>query len=97
MPHTSHRHFDPARSGSGEVCFCLHPKGGLHRSLSRRTLVDIMHPVKSLVSIFIDVFGITRPTPQQEARATTFISVMLLLTLMAFLLFAYGFFHGFHR
>ena len=56
-----------------------------------------MHPVKSLVSIFIDVFGITRPTPQQEARATTFISVMLLLTLLAFLFFAYGFFHGFHR
>ena len=42
-----------------------------------------MNPFRSLTRIFIDVFGITHPTPEQERRATWFISTMLGMILMA--------------
>jgi hypothetical protein len=38
-----------------------------------------MNPFRFLTRAFIDVFGITHPTPQQERRATWFISIMLVL------------------
>ncbi len=56
-----------------------------------------MDPIGFLVRVFIDVFGITRPTPQQEQRARIFISTLLLLVLCFFLFVAYAFFHGFRR
>jgi hypothetical protein len=56
-----------------------------------------MNPIGFLTRIFIDVFGITRPTPQQERRASIFIGSLLLVVLLLFLFVAYAFFHGFHR
>lgn len=38
-----------------------------------------MNPLRFLTRIFIDVFGITHPTPQQERGATWFISALLAL------------------
>ena len=42
-----------------------------------------MNPFRSITRIFIDVFGITHPTPKQERQATWFISIMLGLILVA--------------
>ena len=36
-----------------------------------------MNPFRFLTRIFIDVFGITHPTPQQERRAAWFICSLL--------------------
>jgi len=52
-----------------------------------------MNPARVIVRIFIDVFGITRPTPQQEERATVVIGMMLVITAIAFVGVAYAFFH----
>lgn len=61
------------------------------------TTPTTMNPIGFLTRIFIDVFGITRPTPQQERRASIFIGSLLLVVLLLFLFVAYAFFHGFHR
>jgi hypothetical protein len=36
-----------------------------------------MNPFRLLTRVFIDVFGITHPTPQQEQRATWFITILM--------------------
>lgn len=46
-----------------------------------------MNPFRFLTRVFIDVFGITHPTPKQEQRATWFISAMLGLIVVGLLLF----------
>ena len=42
-----------------------------------------MNPLRLLVDAFVNTFGITRPTPQQERVAGRFILGMLLLVLVA--------------
>lgn len=49
--------------------------------------VSTMNPFRFLTRVFIDVFGITHPTPKQEQRATWFISAMLGLIVVGLLLF----------
>ncbi|GAC1425610.1 MAG: hypothetical protein NVSMB62_22820 [Acidobacteriaceae bacterium] len=41
-----------------------------------------MNPLRFLVEAFVNTFGITRPTPQQENRAGWFLAVMLVLVLI---------------
>ncbi len=38
-----------------------------------------MGPLRFLTRVFIDVFGITHPTPTQEKRAAWFITTLLAL------------------
>lgn len=55
-----------------------------------------MNPFRFLTRVFIDVFGITRPTPRQERLATWFISAMLGLlaaAATAFFVAGYGISH----
>jgi hypothetical protein len=40
-----------------------------------------MNPLRLLVDVFVNTFGITRPTPQQEARAGRAILAMLVAVL----------------
>ncbi len=39
----------------------------------------VVKPLRFLVDVFVNTFGITRPTPRQEAQAGWFIAVLLLL------------------
>lgn len=41
-----------------------------------------MNPFRFLTRVFIDVFGITHPTPQQERRAAWFICTLLALVVL---------------
>jgi len=45
-----------------------------------------MNPFRLLTRVFIDVFGITHPTEQQEKRATWFICSLLALIVVGILL-----------
>ena len=56
-----------------------------------------MNPIAFLVRVFIDVFGITRPTPQQERRATLFISALFTLMIVFLALLAWTFLHAFRH
>ncbi len=40
-----------------------------------------MNPLRLLVDTFVNTFGITRPTPEQEGRAGRIILVMLVAVL----------------
>jgi hypothetical protein len=44
-----------------------------------------MNPFRFLTRAFIDVFGITHPTPRQERRATWFICGLMALVLLGLL------------
>lgn len=56
------------------------------------TILKTMNPFRFLTRVFIDVFGITHPTPQQERQATWFISIMLGLILVGIIaLFVTGY------
>lgn len=57
----------------------------------------MQNPARIIARVFIDVFGITRPTAKEEDRTTAFITVLLLLVVLFFLFAAYAFFHGFGR
>ena len=46
-----------------------------------------MNPFRFITRVFIDVFGITHPTAQQETRAMWFICSMLALIGLAGLVF----------
>lgn len=55
-----------------------------------------MNPFSFLTRVFIDVFGITHPTPQQERRAAWFICSLLALIvigIVAVFLAVYGVAH----
>ena len=41
-----------------------------------------MNPLRFLVDLFVNTFGITRPTPPEEARAGRYIALMLLAVLL---------------
>ena len=41
-----------------------------------------VNPLHFLVELFVNTFGITRPTPRQEAAAGRFIALMLLAVLL---------------
>lgn len=43
-----------------------------------------MNPFRFLTRAFIDVFGITHPTPQQERRAAWFVCTLLSLIVLGF-------------
>jgi hypothetical protein len=38
-------------------------------------------PLRFIVDAFVNTFGITRPTPEQETRAGRFIALMLVIIL----------------
>lgn len=40
-----------------------------------------MNPLRLLIDVFVNTFGITRPTPEQETRAGRAILVMLVAVL----------------
>jgi hypothetical protein len=64
--------------------------------IERNELQNTMNPFRFLTRAFIDVFGITHPTPRQERRAAWFICTLLALILLgvaAFFLGAYRFSH----
>lgn len=42
-----------------------------------------MNPLRFLVDAFVNTFGITRPTPEQESRAGRVILAMLVAVLVA--------------
>ena len=50
-----------------------------------------MSLLQPIVRAFIDVFGITRPTPAQEKRATQFIAALLIMVVVLFVLVGYIF------
>ena len=41
-----------------------------------------MNPLRFLVGVFVNTFGITQPTPQAESRAGRFIAIMLATVLL---------------
>jgi hypothetical protein len=41
-----------------------------------------MKPLSFVVDLFVNTFGITRPTPREEARAGRYIALMLLAVLL---------------
>ena len=49
-----------------------------------------MNPLRFLVDAFVNTFGITRPTPEQETRAGRFIALMLILILVALIAVAWA-------
>lgn len=50
-----------------------------------------MQVLQPIVRAFIDVFGITRPTPAQERRATQFIGALLIFVLLVLIAVGYVF------
>jgi hypothetical protein len=56
-----------------------------------------MNPFYLLARAFIDVFGITHPTPRQERRAAWFICTLLALILLGIAAFFLGAYVLLHR
>lgn len=52
--------------------------GGVARRRAECHAVTV-NPLRFLVEAFVNTFGITRPSPQQETRAGWFLAVMLVL------------------
>lgn len=46
-------------------------------------------PLRFIVDAFVNTFGITKPTPQQETRAGRFIAAMLVLIVIGLVVFAW--------
>jgi hypothetical protein len=53
--------------------------------------------IRFITRAFIDVFGITHPTPQQEQRATIFITTLLSLIVAGLALFLLVLYRMSHR
>jgi hypothetical protein len=56
-----------------------------------------MNPFRFLARVFIDVFGITHPTEQQEKRAAWFICSLLGLVVALLLVMAFIFYRLTHH
>lgn len=49
-----------------------------------------MSPLRFVVDAFVNTFGITRPTPEQEVRAGRFIAAMLVLIVLVLIAIAWA-------
>ena len=45
-------------------------------------MLEAVNPLRFVVDAFVNTFGITRPTPEQEASAGRFIALMLVLVVV---------------
>jgi hypothetical protein len=45
-------------------------------------MLEPVNPLRFIVDAFVNTFGITRPTPEQEAKAGWFIALMLVLIII---------------
>jgi len=60
-------------------------------------MVTVMNLLRYLTSAFINFFGITQPSPEEETRASLFIAFLflsMLVMLGAILFFLVHFFHS---
>ena len=49
-----------------------------------------VNPLRWIVDAFVNTFGITRPTPEQEAKAGRFIALMLVLIVIGLMAVAWA-------
>ncbi|HEY5328862.1 MAG TPA: hypothetical protein VIJ79_03175 [Acidobacteriaceae bacterium] len=60
----------------------MHSPRQFPRAPRQGLILKAMRLLEALASIFINVFGITQPTPEMRRKAAWFILVLLMLTLL---------------